>query len=141
MLEIINKKYENIFKIGIILIIICIILSITSFQKNIKFPDWFYFIFVMIGIFGLFLCIIAGIFGYRQYYLGKELDERQKKIMGRSALYAMFITIIGSIISIPIIDSLYKEIETKELATIPVIFLILSYSIIYYFLSKKGDVR
>jgi len=141
MLEIINKKYENIFKIGIILIIICIILSVISVQEIYIFPSWIYFLIVVIGFIGLFLCIISGIIGWRSYYLGKELDERQKKIMGRSALYAMFLTIIGSIIAIPFINNIFKDISTKELATIPLVIVILSYTIIYYFLNKKGDVK
>jgi len=141
MLEIFNKKFENIFKMGIILIIICITLSVVSLQEILFFPDWIFFLIFMIGIFGLFLCIIAGIIGWRQYYLGEELDERQKKIMGRAAFYSMFITIIFSIITINLLNYYYEELSIKQLITLPILILILSYMIIFYILRKKGDIK
>lgn len=131
------EKYENFFKIGIFLIIASIISLISSVQLTIDIPSWLSMLMVFFGLVGLVLCVVAGILYWRlTYHGGSELDDKQKKNMGKSALYAMFITIFLSFIIISILSYSNISLEKRNIITIPLVILVVSYTIILTYFNK-----
>ena len=131
-------KYDNVFKIGFIMIIICIITSVVSIQDNIDFPSWASMLIVITGLVGFVMCIFAGVQAWRLTFKRKnKLDERQKKNMGRAALYAMLITIILSFVIFLVINYSNIELSIRELVTIPLVILVVSYTIFFRYFNKN----
>lgn len=133
------KTYENIFKIGILLIIISIVSAVVSVQIPFDISSWISISIVVCGFIGVILCVYSGIKGMKILYNGKAYDNKEKQLLGKAALFAMVITIILSIILVYIIDYLEYDFSTRTMIIIPVTLLTVCTSLFFSYFKKTND--
>lgn len=135
------KTYESMFKIGILLIILSIISAVASVQLPVNIPSWASMILVISGLSGVMICVYSGMKGMKLLYDGKAYDDSEKRLLGRSAVYAMVLTIVFSIVLIPVIDFFQYNFTTRTVIMIPLTMMAVFTGLLFQYFKMKSNVN
>ena len=135
------KTYEFMFKIGILLIILSIISAVASVQLPFDIPSWASMILVVSGLAGVIICVYSGMKGMKLLYEGKAYDDGEKRLLGRAAVYAMILTIVFSIVLIPVIDFFQYNFTTRTVIMIPLTMMAVFTGLLFQYFKMKSDLK